>query len=287
MAERAPLASHPIGVGEAPGAAWSKPRVAAKVSDTAHWNPVLFSPNPSTIVLHFKVGRSIRHWVTWSQCSLDGGRTWSPAAPLVEGDRGGRGAVKNKPIELRSGRWLAGASLERFRKWDAFIDRSENGIDGWERSDLIALDRKQPPTKGLIQPTLWQSEDGIVHAYMRSTAGRIFESVSSDDGESWSDAQPTPLPNNNSGIDLARLPDGRIALACNPVPGNWAERTPLAVLFSEDEGLHWTERIDLETAPGEYSYPAIIATEGGLRVSYSWNRRRIALALISPEDLSH
>ena len=83
------------------------------------------------------------------------------------------------------------------------------------------------------------------------------------------------MPSNNSGIDLARLADGRLALVCNPVETR--ARTPLCLLLSHDNGQSWPERIDLETGPGEYSYPAIIAvSNGGLAVTYTWRRERIA-----------
>ena len=43
----------------------------------------------------------------------------------------------------------------------------------------------------------------------------------------------------------------------------------------------WSERIDLETEPGEYSYPAIIPTgDGKLAVTYTWRRERIAWARV-------
>jgi predicted neuraminidase len=269
----------------APGTDWSEPRRIAKVADEPHWNPVLFALSPSgdDLVLHFKVGARIRDWETWMQRSDDAGRTWSAATRLVPGDRGGRGAVRNKPIRLASGDWLAGASLERWRRWDSFIDRSPNGLDAWQASPLIPIDRKRFEGKGLIQPTLWESAPGRVHALFRSTDGRAHRSDSQDGGRSWSSAYPIDLPNNNSGLDVARLRDGTLALACNPVAGNWAARTPLSVLLSKDNGETWPERIDLETDPGEFSYPAIIETEDGLAVSYTWNRRRIALARIVPD----
>ena len=94
------------------------------------------------------------------------------------------------------------------------------------------------------------------------------------------------MPNNNSALDVARLPDGTLALACNPVEGNWAARTPLSILFSRDEGATWPERIDVETGPGEFSYPAIIELETGIGLSYTWNRRRIAFSFIPHEARS-
>jgi len=283
-AERLPLTTGATdSTAIAPGTHWSEPRLIAKVTDQAHWNPVLFalSPGREELVLHFKVGSRIRSWETWVQRSSDFGRAWSEATRLVPRDRGGRGAVRNKPIQLSSGYWLAGGSLERWRNWDAFIDRSPDGLDGWVAADKIRIDRRNFSGKGLIQPALWESAPGIAHALFRSTDGRMHRSDSSDDGQSWSRAYPIDVPNNNSGLDLTRLHDGTLALACNPVAGNWAARTPLSILFSKDNGSSWPERIDIETEPGEFSYPAIIEVEDGLIVSYTWNRRRIVIARIA------
>jgi len=264
---------------------WSEPRVIAKVKDEAHWNPVLFALSDEEFVLHFKVGMQIRRWTTWVQRSSDAGVSWGRGEPLVPGERGGRGAVKNKPIRLRSGEWLAGASIEGWRRWDAFVDRSENGIGGWKASPLFDLDREPMTGKGIIQPTLWQSDNLCVHALFRSTEGVLYRSDSNDEGVHWSRARPTLLPNNNSGVDVVQMRNGILALACNPVEGNWAERSPLSILFSRDNGESWPERIDVETGPGEFSYPALIEDGDGLCIAFTWNRRRIAVAQFSGDEL--
>lgn len=281
-ASRAPATGDECGI-PLPGANWTTPRSIAKVGDEPHWNPVLFARSPRDFVLHFKVGKSIRDWVTWSQRSTDAGETWSEAQPLVPGDRGGRGAVKNKPIQLASGEWLAGASTEVWRRWDAFVDRSPDGLVGWESTAPIPVDRDRFEGKGVIQPSLWESQAGHVHALLRSTAGSILRSDSHDAGRTWSPAFATRVANNNSGLDVVRTRDGLLALACNPVAGNWAARTPLSILFSGDNGETWPARIDIETEPGEFSYPAIIETDAGLCVAYTWNRRRIAVAWLERE----
>jgi predicted neuraminidase len=265
--------------------AWSEPRVIAKAIDEPHWNPVLFALSPLEFVLHFKVGMRIRDWSTWSQRSSDAGATWEDPQPLVCGDRGGRGAAKNKPIRLDSGDWLAGASTESWRRWDAFVDRSRNGIDGWEANPPFALDRSRLQGKGIIQPTLWQSSARDVHALLRSTEGVLYRSDSEDDGQHWSTARPTALPNNNSGVDAVRMQNGLLALACNPVEGNWAARSPLSILFSRDNGETWPERLDVESGPGEFSYPALIEDGEGLCLAFTWNRRRIAVTQIGAAEL--
>lgn len=270
----------------APGAGWSTPRPIARVREAPHWNPVLYALDEDTraLVLQFKVGESIRRWESYGCRSDDGGERWSPPLELVPGDRGGRGAVRCKPIRLASGAWLAGASIERWRRWDAFFDRSPNGVDGWQRTAFVEVDRRQVG-KGLIQPTLFEGASGRVTALFRSTGGRVYRAESHDEGRTWGAARPTDVPNNNSGIDVARLADGRLALACNPVGVRGGPRTPLSLLFSEDEGATWPERLDVETDPGEFSYPAIVADGEGLALAYTWNRRRIAFARIGPDAI--
>ena len=259
---------------------WSAPRRIAKICDEAHWNPVLFAP-PGSVRLHlfFKVGRSIADWVTWTMTSGDGGASWDAPRELAPGDRsGGRGPVKNKPIALADGAtWLAGASRERADRWNVFIDRSEDGGVTWQATDPLPLDRNVITGDGAIQPALWESAPGRVHLLARSSCGFVCRSDSDDGGRTWAALRKTDVPNNNSGIDLARLRDGTLALAFNPVSGDWAARTPLRLALSFDNGDTWPRHGDIETGPGEFSYPSVIADDGGgVAVVYTWKRRRIA-----------
>src|SRR5690606_20569982 len=112
---------------------WSPPRLVAKVNETPHWNPALFAAPDGRVHLYFKVGRRIPGWSTWTLTSGDQGATWSEPRALVPDDVGGRGPVKNKPILLSDGTWLAGASLETEEgRWDVFVDRSEDGGQTWQ-----------------------------------------------------------------------------------------------------------------------------------------------------------
>lgn len=257
------------------GATWSPPRRIVKLNQQAHWNPVLLVAPDGAIHLWFKVGRDPMTWSTWTCVSRDGGWTWTTPCALVPGDSGGRGPVKNKPLILSDGAWLAPASREYPDRWEVFVDRSDDGGNSWIASNRLRID---PAVTGLgvIQPTLWESRPGHVHMLMRSTCGRICRSDSKNSGHDWSAIYPTELANNNSGIDLARLDDGTLALASNPVAGDWAARTPLTLKLSGDNGHTWRHWQMLEEAPGEYSYPAIIAHGQSIAVSYTWRRERIA-----------
>ena len=198
------------------GGSWSTPMEVAKIREDAHWNPVLFKDPSGTITLFFKVGKEIDFWETWFKVSNDNGETWSEAKELVPGDKGGRGPVRNKPIVLSDGTWLAPASNELEGVWNAFVDRSEDGGKTWTESEFLAIDRDSVVGEGVIQPALWESSPGKVHMLLRSSAGVICRSDSDDYGKTWSPVYKTTLPNPNSGIDVTKLEDSTLVLIFNP-----------------------------------------------------------------------
>lgn len=272
---------------------WTDPFAIAHL-EQAHWNPVLQLLPGGDVRLYYKVGGVIADWKTMVCHSRDGGRTWSLPQELVPGDNsGGRGPVRSKVIRLSSGRYLAPCSTER-GAWTGYADRSDDGGLTWTRSNPIAIPGLVPTGersvessdvavsqqsfygRGVIQPTLWESEPDRVHMLLRSTEGFIYRSNSADGGETWCDPYPTALPNNNSGIDLDRLADGTLVLACNPVSANWGARSPMRLLYSTDNGENWQKLLDLDSGMGEFAYPAVVAQENTVHVTYTWKRQNIA-----------
>lgn len=264
---------------------WREIEKAARVMDAAHWNPVLFRDPDRGLFLFFKAGPEIPFWQTFWMFSDDGGNTWNEPVELVSGDKGGWGPVKNKPIILSDGAWLAPASTEH-QAWNAFSDRSEDGGKTWSRSEDIDLSDEGFRGMGAIQPTFWESEPGNVHALMRTQAGMTARADSEDYGRSWSKAYSSGLPNNNSGIDLLKLEDGRILLVYNPVPENWGPRYPLNLAVSNDNGETWKDLVSLETEEGEFSYPSIIRTPKGVAIVYTWKRDSVKCWRIPLEALN-
>ena len=275
-------------------AGWSTP---VKLADgvEANWNPVLFYRADGVLLLFYKEGQQIASWRTMVMQSSDDGLSWTAPAELVAGDvSGGRGPVRNKPIRLKSGRVLAGGSTEH-GIWQAFADISDDEGATWRKSTPVAIADLQYRAgektaesdiavsaqsfygRGVIQPSLWQSFDGSVHMLLRSSEGFVFRADSEDEGESWSAAYALSLPNNNSGLDLVRLEDGTLLLVCNPVAANWGMRSPLSLFISEDDGNTWVKLLDLETALGEFSYPAIVAQGEDVYISYTFDRKNIAV----------
>lgn len=269
-------------------------RIAA--SEEAHWNPVLFRIDERKIILFYKIGNEICTWRTMYRISEDNGNTFGPELELVQGDEGGRGPVRNKPVRLKNGRILAPGSTEQ-GIWKAFVDISDDNGATWRKSQEVEIsnlhyekgkrvvkesDSEIPVSeqsfygRGVIQPTLWEDDENQVHMLLRSTEGKIYRSDSPDGGETWSDAYATELPSNNSGIDLTQTSDGRLFLVYNPVGVNWGKRTPISLAQSEDNGRTWEKIMDLSTGEGEFAYPAIISDDEYLYITYTYKRQNIA-----------
>lgn len=257
-------------------AGWSTPCRITAAPDIPHWNPVLNLRSDGSVILFFKVGKKIPHWQTYFCISADNGLSWTEAQKLVPGDVGGRGPVKNKCIRLSDGRLLAPASTESMSIWLSFTDSSFDDGASWHRSPDVRPKFKPVKLVGAIQPTLWESEPGKVYMLVRTNAGEIYRSDSENYGDSWCPLYSTGLPNNNSGIDLVRMPNGMLLLVMNPISKNWGERTPLVVMRSDDNGASWTEMLQLENEPGEYSYPAIDQKDGKAYITYTHKREHVA-----------
>lgn len=269
-----------------------------------HWNPVLFSEDDRKILLFYKKGRLISKWRTYIRISMDGGETFGEERELVPGETGGRGPVRNKPLWLSNGRILCPASVEG-DVWKAFTDISEDGGKTFVRSnwvEILETEISERTTlkyeskshhesdipvsdqsfhgRGVIQPTLWADDENHIHMLLRSTEGKIYRSDSADGGYHWSPAVPTDIPNNNSGIDITKLSDGRLILVHNPVGKNWGARSPLSISVSEDNGKTFERLYDLEKGPGEFSYPAIVSQQNEIYVTYTYDRKNIAFCHI-------
>jgi len=266
-----------------------KPPVKFSYDDNIpHWNPVLFR-NGDKIILYFKISKKITNWITVYTTSHDNGITWSEIRELVPNDlSGGRGPVKNKPLRLSDGTWIAPRSLETATAWTVEPDRSVDCGRTWQTlqpldykiNDTIIKGFLNNKTNGIIQPSLWEYPNGHVHMLMRSTWGRIYRSDSENYGVTWSPAYETAIPNNNSGIDLDRTADNTLVLCYNNVAENWGKRTPLNLAYSVDNGETFIDDLILENEPGEYSYPSVLADGNLLHVVYTWNRKNIIYSKI-------
>jgi len=130
---------------------------------------------------------------------------------------------------------------------------------------------------GPTQPSLVLKNDGTLLAYMRDEGmppQRILTSISKDDGETWSIAADTDIPNPSSSLEVIKLKDGRCVMIFNDTEEG---RHSLALAVSDDEGDTWKWQRHLEQSvdgKGAYAYPALIQTRDGLlHLTYSFHEQ--------------
>ena len=129
--------------------------------------------------------------------------------------------------------------------------------------------------RGNVQPSLIQKNNGIIVAYMRDNGDeptRVQVSESADNGQTWTAAKKTNIPNTAS-VKLCRLKDGRWALIVNDQEDG---RYRLSLYISQDEGETWPYKYALENVAkgkGSFSYPSMLqGADGLLHISYSYQQ---------------
>ena len=238
----------------------------------ASWNPVLCAIRGTALILFYKVGADPRHWRGMTKTSSDGGKTWTNVRELPPGITG---PVKNKPLLTGSGEMICPSSSEGWGR-RVHVEFLREGT--WER--MAAVPRSS--WFKAIQPAFLVHPGGKLQMLCRTRRGLIAQSWSTDGGRTWLPMHATTLVNPDSGIDAVTLADGRHLLVYNR---SVDRRTPLTVAVSSD-GIRWRDVADIESGPGEYSYPSVIQTADGLiHIVYTWKRRSIKHVVLDPSHL--
>ncbi|WP_245588250.1 sialidase family protein [Algoriphagus terrigena] len=257
------------------------------------WNPVLFQPEGKPLMLFYKVGPSPTTWWGMLMTSTDNGRTWSEPEKLGEDPKIGHiiGPVKNKPVQLKSGRIINPTSLEyiinkREQDWMVYFEISDDGGENWKMvgpvHDGVKFDA--------IQPSILTYPDGKIQAISRTKQNVLTQIWSADEGETWGEMTALDLPNPNSGTDAVTLADGRQLLIYNhsTKEGEQPKGRNILNLAISTNGKDWTPVMTLENVPIEdgYAYPAIIQSKDGLvHLTYTYNRRSVKYAVVDPAKI--
>jgi predicted neuraminidase len=307
----------------APGASrWSDPVKLSDDPTRSEQNPLLFSAPDGTLWLLWtaQIGGNQDTALVRRRISRDGGASWGPIETLIP-EKPGFGTFIRSPIVVNArGEWLL--PIWRCTKppvgaWTGDLDTS---------SVLISPDQGAtwrevpvPDSTGCVHMSVVPWRDRLLAFYRSRWADRVYRSESLDGGHCWSAPQPTVLPNNNSSIMALTLASGAVALMYNessaadatdrrtslyddiggeepaPVPAAgraafWgAPRAPMTIALSEDGGLTWPWRRNLEVGDGycmtnnskdqlnrEFSYPSLCQMpDGALHLAYTYWRQAI------------
>jgi hypothetical protein len=119
----------------------------------------------------------------------------------------------------------------------------------------------------LQEPGVVDLKDGKILMFMRNNSGLQYITYSSDQGESWTPAEPSTIKSPRSPASIERIPaTGDLLMVWNNNGGEnkaiAGKRTPFNTGISKDEGKTWQGIRTLADDPdGWYCYTAIEFTD--------------------------
>lgn len=310
---------------------WTEPARLSDDPTRSEQNPLLF-PTPSGalwLLWTAQRGGNQDTALIRRRVSGDGGRSWGPIETLIP-EKPGFGTFIRSPIVANArGEWLL--PIWRCTKppegaWTGDLDTSSVLISADEGRTWREVE--VPGSTGCVHMSVVRWGGRLVAFFRSRWADSVYRSVSEDEGHSWSAPEPTALPNNNSSVMALALRSGAIALCYNessaadatgrrlslyddigggeapaapPAAGRaafWgAPRAPLTLALSEDGGLTWPHRRNLEVGDGfcmtnnskdrlnrEFSYPSLCQTEdGAIHLAYTYWRQAIKHARVTED----
>ncbi len=191
----------------------------------------------------------------WHQRTTNGRTKWLKPNIVFEGYCGAIMDFK----QLKSGRLIT-----PFAWWvphrpvappvGANLCTSFQSYDGGATWTKSASDVSSPCYPGFVgnnygadEPSIMELNDGRLWMIMRTQTGFLYESFSSDQGDTWSEGRPSRFAGSSSPPVVWRMPDGRLLLLwnnCESPPayegaGVYVNRDALHAAVSADEGTTW------------------------------------------------
>ena len=283
------------------GNTWSKPQPLALPTDDYYCTSGGWLVRGDTLTAFINIwqkGLSPRggraHFIT----SIDG-QNWNKMQPVRMADgKEMNGVLEQDPMTLASGRIVGAAHfMPGLHVCPIFTD-DRSGRGGWQRGQFGTDDRSCSVQRDTslskdqsreLEPSQYVCPDGTIVMMFRDQKStfRKLASVSSDDGETWSETQLTNIPDARTKQCAGNLPNGSSYMVCCPVNGR--QRWPLVLLLSRD-GIKFDHAILLRSGKADdlpprryegryktlcFSYPKAIVYNHHLYICYSTNKEDV------------
>jgi len=228
------------------------------------------------------------------KASDDGGETWQPLININPLHDGYNVISNSKLIQLKSGRLLLPVAFapeiyKYYNQTTMFCYYSDDYGLTWQKSRVYGA------SVPLQEPCVTELSDGKLLMAIRSTAGGVLFSTSSDQGITWSDISKSAINTPEAPETIVYSPTYNcLFMVWNNAtydPAIFDKRNPLTLAVSFDNGKTWEKKIDLENTTGySYSYPSVKIAGKQLIITYNkYNKSgalpRIALAKVDIEKL--
>jgi sialidase-1 len=273
------------------GVTWSTPRIMFRSStgDNA-MQPGFVRMSKGELGISYSLINSISSATKVFRFSTDEGRTWSPEIPISPAGSYWTSA-HDRMLRLASGRILIPLHHKKVVRPEEMVTRvaySDDNGRTWKlgaqevtTSDIMPafvqhFGARSAP--GFWEASIAQLANGHLVMLGRTYGGSLYETLSSDDGLTWSPPKPTTLRSGAAPGRLARIPDSDDLLvvwnSCcvQPEDSLLGERITLSSAISSDGGQSWNLQRTMEAiTPGDgnrVEYPAITFIDGKAFVSY-------------------
>ncbi len=194
-----------------------------------------------------------------------------------------KGVTLNKPIIRGNGEWMLPTAI-----WNTdYSCRAMVSLDKGLTWSLRGSANVPPNRRNCDEPMIVERQDGSLFQLVRIIKFGIGESVSLNDGRTWTEVEDY-LPDATSRFYLRRLISGRLILIKHGPLDRKIGRSQLTAYLSEDEGRSWIGGLTLDER-STVSYPdGTQSPDGIIRVVYDWNRgedKNILMAVFTEEDI--
>ncbi len=261
---------------------WSQSRVlvsAAEAAQNVMSVSLLREAGSGDLLLFYLRKNSPSDCRVYVRRSMNEGHTWVEAEGVCQ--TMGYHVLNNaRVVQLASGRLVAPVAFtpdyDRSRHQTAFCYLSDDQGASWRPSQGW-VDLPQSAV-GCQEPGVVPLERNLL-MILRTDLGCVYGALSSDGGDSWGAPWAmAQLPAPMAPATAVRLRDGGLVITYNHRPegakAGWADRTPLALARSEDEGRTWRRLTDLESDPAySYGYTSLrLVAEVAWLSYYVWPR---------------
>ncbi|MFA5468843.1 MAG: exo-alpha-sialidase [Sphaerochaetaceae bacterium] len=250
---------------------WSLPEVALNFHGAPLGNPVLWRHSGGEriyIIFSVLTAEDWKSSLLFSAFSDDYGMSWS--TPTLFISQPGFMA-KTKPVENERGDIVFPIYHEAtYCPYVYVVPNIDSPLESYLSAETMARGKA-------IQPALCKLPSGEILMTCRTRMGSVWESISFNEGYSWSILNPTALENPDSSVSLVTGKGGEVYIIYNP---DKSSRHQLAISKRGERGK-WITLGIIKEGEGEYSYPsAILHQDGVISITYTDSRYAILRTVI-------
>ena len=218
----------------------------------------------------------------WAMVTEDSGSenpTWSVPRLIHPG------IMLNKPTVLSTGAWLLPVANWGHEGSCGVLCSTDGGAN-WRKIGAANIPKRTD--RNCDEHMIVERRDGSLWMLVRTSYG-IGQSVSTDQGKTWSEVAPGAIQHTVARFFIRRLVSGKLLLVKHNAMDNRGDRSHLTAFLSTDEGKTWQGGLMLDER-GEVSYPdAVESPEGGIYVIYDYSRtngKQILMATFTEADVA-